>query len=373
VLQTVLSGSCLGLTAGPHYDYLLAAGFEDKGGPGTCARLAEASAATRSTDFAGPEPEGEEPEQLLEEIYDYGDADPAELLPEDDAELLESVESADFPEPEIETAAADPAETGSDNPGNYADNDARIVPMLTEDAGSLELDGRPAASERHIAGPGLAGQLWEAWAAAAQHAVDVLHERERAISSVEVGQDGLLSIVEYCDPFSSDSHVVLVHWLNAQQRFGQIVTLDDADRIKFSPVVTHPYRSFRGCTLVHPAVAGARMIKIARSGRPQFPDHGLRLKRMWEVALAGGMSNANLGTSLCCLCQLEQGFEGAPLRTCPFCSFTWHASCCEQAMSLWGRCARWPSTKRGPGGQLNLPACLQSESVLCSLCRAWLR
>lgn len=309
----------------------------------------------------------EEAEQILDEIGDFGDDDPPELLPEDDAELRESLESEDVPEA---------AETGDvqdrDDPGSHPDNDARIAPMLAEPADLLEADASPAAGLQSVVEPGQASQLWGAWLAAARHAVDVLHEREHALQSVEVGQNGQLSIVEYCDPVSSDHHIALVNWMNAQQLFGQVVTLDDADRIKFSPVIIRPWRSFHGCTIAHPAVAGAKMIKVARGGRPGFPGPGLRLKRMWELAVAGGMSNVNLATSLCCLCQLEQGFEEAPLRTCPFCSFTWHASCCEQARSLWGPCARWPESKRGPGRRLNLPDCLRSPGVLCGLCNEWL-
>ena len=95
-----------------------------------------------------------------------------------------------------------------------------------------------------------------------------------------------MPLVEYY--LQGSRALTLVNWLHAPTQYGQTVALDPRrnNTIMFSMVLRHPWQSFAGCTVVHPAI-GVAMRKAAAS-RPLVPQKVMRLWRMWDRAISPG-------------------------------------------------------------------------------------
>eukprot|EP00974_Lingulodinium_polyedra_P121759 11180167-Lingulodinium_polyedra.AAC.1 len=196
-------------------------------------------------------------------------------------------------------------------------------------------------------------------------------DREDAVASIPLGNNGYLSIVEHHDAERGDKHVTLVNWRYPESFLGQIVKLDEKHRIKFSPVALYPYMNFADCKVIHPAVPGARQYKVTASGRLEFPPAALTLKRMWEAAIAGGMGG---GVSLCSPCLVCSGSGPGPQGTlpgmCPLCLMTWHQECSARLCEMFGQSEHWPRGHHIPANLLDcrIPEDFLSKGVLCGLC-----
>ena len=104
-----------------------------------------------------------------------------------------------------------------------------------------------------------------------------------------------------------------------------------------------PHTNFNGCVVIHPVVQGARHYKVPASGRLDFPPAALKLKRLWKVAIAGGMSG---GVSLADQCALAR--TSVTLRTAcsrqrgaPLCLLSWQPACTEQLFEQLGPVPSW--------------------------------
>eukprot|EP00974_Lingulodinium_polyedra_P109509 10594658-Lingulodinium_polyedra.AAC.1 len=68
---------------------------------------------------------------------------------------------------------------------------------------------------------------------------------------------------------------------------GQTVGLDKFDRVIWSTSAFHPMTNFTDAEVLMPTV-GATMLKATGPMRAQMPPKSVRIRKMFEVALAGG-------------------------------------------------------------------------------------
>ena len=115
------------------------------------------------------------------------------------------------------------------------------------------------------------------------------------------------------------SHVTLVHWSDAERRMGVPVRIDKANRHVFSVSGVIEKRSFADSATVHPDV-GHSMLNILRV---KLPDHVLRLKKMWCVALSYRDLHPPPLPRPCALC--DEADES--VERCFFCLCCCHDSC----------------------------------------------
>ena len=99
-----------------------------------------------------------------------------------------------------------------------------------------------------------------------------------------------------------DSGNISVEWVNwqpnhgANELFGQPIFMDKANKAKFSMhsgPFAHPYRSYRGCTILHPAIGiespKRQSLHQAATVRPNFPPRMLQLRNIYNLAVSASV------------------------------------------------------------------------------------
>ena len=90
-----------------------------------------------------------------------------------------------------------------------------------------------------------------------------------------------MSFVETID---GDAPVAaLINWQDASKRRGQRVLVDERERLIYSMVLRHPWKTYPG-TIIHPDL-GLAQRKVKGKERQPCPKDMLRLMRVWQTGM----------------------------------------------------------------------------------------
>jgi len=193
------------------------------------------------------------------------------------------------------------------------------------------------------------------WRDSARANVELLKNREWALTNLEVGRLEQMSLVGLTTGPGSPT-TAYVTWLSLEKMLGRVVRTEPATGRVICVVYfgkwASPQRDFSGATMIHPAV-GVRMQKIKGLGggdRPQLPRDIMTLRQMWEIAYTawttGGQVDesemdaltgedaddlAHTAIDICCVCGLH---GGGAIRLCALCMQSWHSKCCHELLGL---------------------------------------
>ena len=208
--------------------------------------------------------------------------------------------------------------------------------------------------------------------------LEILLDRAVACQSTPAGGEWpwQISLIKFSEEHDGCVHHVVefVAWTAPTSMRGRRVSIRDGRIVAVVPARVRE-ECFRDCEVIHPAV-GERPHKCGRGDRPEMPSPMLRLKHMWEVALAAATSQEPcLLLADCSICHFpdlgqEDGDASAKgVWQCALCLLSFHESCCQ---ALAAQLRHLPS--RRPAQLQLLPAAFQAQGCdsrdpLCCLCR----
>ena len=230
---------------------------------------------------------------------------------------------------------------------------------------------------------GLIESTFNMWAPEARKGIDALKHRLDATRKERARDNRNLALVAHDVAAGSEgpsaTMVSYVNWKggDAAGRVGQTVLLDGFNRIIWSVVTHHPYRSFASSTIVHPDL-GARMMKISEEYgkrdptrfRPLMPEVCVRLKQMWELSLAtGDDARCSLDAlSTCTHCSTAR--PDVRVRQCAICLQTWHPECCRAVMEARSEQIKAERALEPTALDEAVPATIAGAA--CALCSCWI-
>lgn len=188
--------------------------------------------------------------------------------------------------------------------------------------------------------PGMLSKFCLKWRTSILQSIQCLVERDEAVKSQPVGgqaESRQLSLLTM-RPTSSDveHRILFVYWLPMKHLVGKPVPVDpDTRLISHVPNFLKTEESFAGphVEIIHPAI-GASMRK-ARDERETVPDHIMRLKHMYEVALSPCTGFEEWSGMPCEVCSLDpvgtvDESSSLPVKRCSLCLLDMHEECAER-------------------------------------------